>query len=125
MNRVKNVTNNFFHLSKRSYNKKPITKLKHAEGSVSEDIKLILSEMRNFREQLWPRKATHPLIFQIFSTLNRCQDSDNVKQSLCEGPITEEECFSSLKSFQSNKTTGTDGLSAEFTFVSRMRSPIL
>ena len=116
----------FFDLSKRSYNKKPITKLKHAEGSVSEDTKLILNEMRNFYEQLWPRKATHLHIFHIFSTfLNRCQDSDNVKQSPCEGPIAEEECLSAPKSLQSNKTTGTDGLSAVFTFVSRMRSPTL
>ena len=115
----------FFDLSKRSYNKKPITKLKHAEGSVSEDTKVILNEMRNFYEQLWLRKATYPLIFHIFSTLNCRQGSDNVKQSLCEGPITEEECLSALKSLQSNKTTGTVGLSAVFTFVSRMRSPTL
>lgn len=81
--------------------------------------------MRNFYDHVWPRKVTHSLIFQIFSTLNRCQDSDNVKQSLCEGPITEEERLSALKSLQSNKTTGTDGLSAVFTFVCRMRSPTL
>jgi len=34
---------------------------------------------------------------------------DNEKQNLCEGPITAEECLAVLKSFQQNKTLGTDG----------------
>jgi len=34
---------------------------------------------------------------------------DNEKQNLCEGPITAEECLAVLRSFQQNKTLGTDG----------------
>ena len=34
------------------------------------------------------------------------------EQSLCEGPVTQKECFEALKN--RNKTPGTDGLPAEF-----------
>ena len=39
-------------------------------------------------------------------------DEDHKKS--CEGLLTENECLAALKSFQKNKTPGTDGLTAEF-----------
>ena len=36
------------------------------------------------------------------------------EQSLCEGPLTQKECFEALKNMESAKTPGTDGLPAEF-----------
>ena len=39
---------------------------------------------------------------------------DEVEQNLCEGPLTETECLEGLKSVESNKSPGSDGLPAEF-----------
>ena len=39
---------------------------------------------------------------------------DEVEQNLCEDPLTETECLESLKSMESNKSPGSDGLPAEF-----------
>ena len=117
----------FFILSKRSYNKKHLTKLKSAEGSSTEDPKVILSEIRNFYRQLY---ASHCHSTARFSNFFNCQSLpqlDNVKQSLCEGPITEAECLSALKMFQRSKTPGTDGLSVEFypCFWDEISSPLI
>ena len=38
----------------------------------------------------------------------------NKEQNLCEGPLTQTECFEALKKMESDKTPGTDGLPAEF-----------
>ena len=39
---------------------------------------------------------------------------DEQAQNECEGLLTEAECLESLKSVESNKSPGSDGLSAEF-----------
>ena len=36
------------------------------------------------------------------------------EQTICEGVLTEKECFDALKNMDSDKTPGTDGLPAEF-----------
>ena len=36
------------------------------------------------------------------------------EQSICEGTLTEKECLAALKTMESNKMPGTDGLPAEF-----------
>jgi len=38
----------------------------------------------------------------------------NEEQTLCEGRLTQKECFEALKKMESDKTPGTDGLPAEF-----------
>ena len=70
--------------------------------------------MRIFYEQLYSSQGHVPAGLSKFLNFESSPRLDNTKQSLCEGPITEEECLSALKSFQRNKTPGTDGLSAEF-----------
>ena len=117
----------FFNLSKRSYNKKHITKLISAEGSSTEDPKVILSEMRNFYQQLYASHGHSTARFLNFFNCESLPQLDNVKQSLCEGPITEAECLSALKTFQRSKTPGTDGLSAEFylCFWNEISSPLI
>ena len=49
MNQEKNVKCNVLNLSKRSYNKRHITKLKTSAGSTIED----LNEMKNYYQQLY------------------------------------------------------------------------
>ena len=105
----------FFNLEKRSYEKRHITKLKTLEGITVKDPTSNLSAMKNFYNQLYtsqkPLAAADPLSFCEYESLPRLDDE---KQSLCEGLITAEECLAALKTFQHNKSPGTDGLSAEF-----------
>ena len=79
--------------------------MKSAEGSSTEDPKIILSEMRNFYQQLYTSQGQTStacsLNFLNYESLPRL---DNAKQNLCEGLITKAECLSALKTFQRNKT---------------------
>ena len=71
--------------------------------------------MKNFYNQLYT--SQNQLSAERFSTFFDCESlpkHDNIKQDLCEGLITTEECLAALKTFQLNKTPGTDGLTAEF-----------
>ena len=113
---MRNVINTFFNLEKRSYEKRHISKLKISEGTTAEDPKVILDAMKNFYNQLYssqhqPSVACSSTFLGHDSLLAKL---DNEEQSLCEGLITAEECLATLKTFQHNKTPGTDGLSAEF-----------
>ena len=72
--------------------------------------------MKNFYNQLYssqyqPSTACSSTFLGHDSLLAKL---DNEKESLCEGPITAEECLAALKTFQHNKTPGSDGLYAEF-----------
>ena len=105
----------FFNLEKRSYVKKHITKLKTPDGSTVEDPKTILTAMKNFYNQLYT--SQNQLSAERFTTFFDCESLpklDSTKQDLWKGLITAEECLAALKTFQSNKTPGTDGLTAEF-----------
>ena len=105
----------FFNLGKRSYEKRHISKLKISEGITAKDPKVILDAMKNCYDQLYSSQnqpsTTCSTFLEHESLLGKL---DNEKQSPCEGPITAEECLAALKTFQHNKTPGTDGLSAEF-----------
>ena len=50
-----------------------------------------------------------------------------VEKLLCEGPLTEEECLETLKTFSTNKTPGNDGISFEFyqIFLNRIKTPLV
>ena len=95
--------------------KKDITKLKTPEGITVEDPKVVLTVMKNFYNQLYTsQNQPSAERFSNFSDYESLPKLDNEKQNLCEGPITAEECLAALKTFQHNKTPGTDGLTAEF-----------
>ena len=71
--------------------------------------------MKNFCNQLYTSQSQ--LSAERFFTFFDCESLrklDSTKQDLCEGLITAEECLAALKTFQPNKTPGTDGLTAEF-----------
>ena len=86
------------------------------QGITADDPEVILEAMKNFYNQLYSSQnqpsATCSLTFLEHDSL--LAKLNNEKQSLCEGPITAEECLAALKTFQHNKTLGTDGLSAAF-----------
>ena len=39
---------------------------------------------------------------------------NEIDKEKCEGPLSERECFEAVKSMESGKSPGTDGLPAEF-----------
>ena len=109
MNRVKNVIQCFFNLAKTSYSKKHMTKLKHAEGSVTVDPKLILGEMRHFHQQLYSSQGhSTPTVLSNFLKLASLPKLGSLSKASVRVWLHEEECLFVLKSFQRNTTPGTD-----------------
>ena len=108
----------YFHsLEKRHFNRKTIRNLKTENNArISKDAE-ILQEAKTYYEFLYSSKID-------LSTSNIKEDSffpDNNKVKLnynqkisCEGLLSAEECLVSLKTMESGKSPGTDGLPAEF-----------
>lgn len=89
--------------------------MKTADGNTVEDPKAILHAMKNLYNQVYT--SENQLSAERFATIFDCESLpklDNIKQDLCEGLITAEECLAALKTFQRNKTPGTDRLTTEF-----------
>ena len=104
-------------LEKRSHERKHIVKLKTDQNEYVEEPKRILCEMETFYKALYASQITDNTFDASASSFlnpDNVQRLDNEQQKSCEGLITEEECLSSLKTFEKNKTPGTDGLTAEF-----------
>ena len=113
MNRVKNVIQCFFNLAKTSHGKKHMTKLKHPEGSVTVDPKLILGEMRHFYQQLYSSQGHTPAVLSNFLNFESLPKLDSVSKASVRIRLLEEECLFALKSFQRNTSPGTDGFFGE------------
>ena len=73
----------------------------------------ILSECTTFYKNFYTSKKPDSLQSTLFSELSSASLT-NEEQNLCEGPLTQTECLEALKKMESDKTPGTDGLSAEF-----------
>ena len=110
-------TKYFMNLEKRSHERKHIVKLKTDQNEYVEEPKRILCQMETFYKALYASQITDNTFDASASSFlnpDNVQRLDNEQQKSCEGLITEEECLSSLKTFEKNKTPGTDGLTAEF-----------
>ena len=109
-------TKYFLGLEKRHHNNKTIKILRLADGSLISTDCEILEEAQRFYRSLYSSC--------IASQVNEYDDlffsaGENIKvaeheQGECEGPLTESECFASLKTMTSNKSPGSDGLPVEF-----------
>ena len=73
----------------------------------------ILSECTAFYKNVYASKNPDSLQSTSFSKVNSISLTSE-EQSLCEGPLTQKECFEALKNMESDKQPGTDGLPAEF-----------
>ena len=66
---------------------------------------------------------------QDFSHLDKVKNVSlsEVEKLLCEGPLTEEDCLETLKTFSTNKTPGNDGILFEFyqTIWNRIKIPLV
>ena len=104
-------------MEKRHYNSKTIRNLKIDDNTVLNTDQEILNEARRFYQTLYTsnncssQEITGEDLF--FQQNNQCKISDD-ERKLCEGLLTAAECLESLKTMESNKTPGTDGIPAEF-----------
>ena len=105
----------FFNLERRNHSKKTVTSLKLRNNSLTHDQSEILQEQKTFFEALYKSQNTQDNLpdSDLFNSGN-IEPLDENDKIQCEGMISEEECLTALKEFQSNKTPGTDGFSAEF-----------
>jgi len=106
----------FLNLENRHRKKKTIMQIKTKEGANLTNDSDIFRECNSFYCDLYATKSakiTEDLEKQFFSYehLNKLNEIDKEK---CEGLLTEKECLEAVKSMESCKSPGTDGLPAEF-----------
>ena len=109
-------TKYFLNLEKRYFNKKTIKNLQRADNSIIKKDTEILKEAKSFYQTLY--SSCNPQVNatdeDIFFPEGNTVTLDEHEQKGCEGLLTEAECLESLKSMESNKSPGSDGLPAEF-----------
>ena len=80
-------------------------------------MRFFFSFLFSFYQTLYTSNNTSPQNFigedLFFQQNNQCKINDDERQ-LCEGLLTAAECLESVKTMESNKTPGTDGIPAEF-----------
>ena len=109
-------TKYFLNLEKRHFNKKIIEHLTLANDNVVNTDSEILEEEKSFYQNLYSSANTQPdtkeenMFFPDGNTLILNEQ----EQKQCEGFLTASECLESLKSMESNKSPGSDGLPREF-----------
>ena len=109
-------TKYFLNLEKRHFNKKTIKHLTLANDNVVNTDNEILEEAKFFYQNLYSSTNTQPDIKEenMFFPDGNILILNEQEQKHCEGLLTASECLESLKSMESNKSPGSDGLPAEF-----------
>ena len=106
----------FLNLEKRNYQNKYINKLKKDDSSTITDPTEILNEQQRFFQTLFSSQnpavddAKYKFLFDNDSIVRLNAE----QQQHCEGMLTIDECLAALKTFNKNKSPGTDGFTAEF-----------
>ena len=108
-------TRYFFNLEKRNHSNKCITKLR-LENSTLTSPDEILNEEHRYYKRLYTSSRTNPNdpLFEVFFESSTLPKLSPNQVDGCDGLLTKEECYVSLKSFCKGKSPGTDGLTAEF-----------
>jgi len=109
----------FLNLENRREKKNVIRKLiiNNNNNEISTDPKILQESLRSFYEDLYKEKNLQNdtiLSSDPFVTSPNLPKLSDSQQTSCEGALTVSECYNTLKSFQSNKTPGNDGLTVEF-----------
>ena len=106
----------FLNLEKRNYQNKYINKLKKDDGSTITDPAEILNEQQRFFQTLF--SSQNPTVddarYKFFFDNDSIVRLNTEQQQHCEGRLTLDECLAALKTFNKNKSPGTDGFTAEF-----------
>jgi len=103
----------FLNLEKRHCKQGTISQLKFNDTDFVTTDRDILSECTAFYKNLYTSKSPDSIQSTFLSEVNSTSLT-NEEQTLCEGHLTQKECFEALKKMESDKTPGTDGLPAEF-----------
>ena len=110
-------TKYFLNLEKRHYKQGTISQLRiNNDNFIAKDSE-ILKECLSFYKNLYTTKLTDgqdPSINQFFFPEVGDVHLSKAEETSCEGPLTETECLPSLKQMADSKTSGTDGVPAEF-----------
>ena len=108
-------TRYFFNLEKRNCCNNYITKLK-AENRTLVTPTEILNEEHRYYQNLYTSTCTNPndTCFDEFFESPTLPKLTTQVADTCDGFLTKEECYASLKEFSRGKSPGTDGLTAEF-----------
>ena len=109
-------TNYFLSMEKRNFNKKVINKLLLDNGKEICKETEILEALKIFYEKLYESDeqvalVEHTKIDPFFNNLPKLSEEHSV---LCEDDLTENEVYSCLKTFETGKSPGSDGLPAEW-----------
>ena len=106
-------TKYFLNLEKRHFKQGTISQLKINDTDFATSDKAILSECESFYKQLYTSKINDNSTSAFFQQMNESVLSYE-EQNFCEGFLFEKECAEAVKSMDSDKMPGTDGLPAEF-----------
>ena len=106
-------TKYFLSVEKRNANIKNITCLKNDDNKELTDKKEILDELAAFYKKLYTENEYDDSYENQFFTNNIPKINMNEKL-ICDEKVNIEECTKALKNMKSNKSPGTDGLTAEF-----------
>ena len=106
----------FYGLENPNYEKRTTTKLKLPDGSYTNDLSKILQEQMHFYKTLHTSGKHRSSILNDAHWI--CKENiihlENDDNLLCEGKVMREECLKALIKFKNEKSSGTDGLQAEF-----------
>ena len=109
-------TKYFLNLEKRHFKNGVINQLKIGENAFTTTNKEILKECESFYKKIYSSKIDAQEIERnkLFFGESTTKSLDPQDREKCEGLLTKMECLQALKTMESNKTTGSDGLPAEF-----------
>ena len=106
----------FLNLETYKKSKSCIRKVFTKDGFLTSDFKRIMKEVDVFYSNLY-KKDNFKIPDDVSYSFLRSQAIPKLSNNdalTCEGSLTLEECFNSLRSFQSNNSPGNDGLTVEF-----------
>ena len=109
-------TKYFLNLEKRHYKQSVISQIKISENQFVTSNEEIGNECVSFFKSLYESRCMADEVLDtsvFFDGENDTILTDHEREA-CEGPVTKKECLDALKTMESDKTPGTDGLPAEF-----------
>ena len=106
----------FLNLENRHCKKKTIMQIKAKDGASLTNDSDILRECNSFYSDLYATKSTKITgdLEKKFFGREHPHKLNEIDKKKCEGPLSERECFEAVKSMESGKSPGTDGLPVEF-----------